>query len=269
MITPDPKYQTADGRKYRYPGKTTGYPGVTTVIGSAWPSGHLEDWRIGNIAKQCVENADALATRFKRISKKPDKIRDLYATGIKEQFIDWKDDYTAADRGTRIHEGLELRLTGENMEQLKSMMALDEYSSIRAAVKRLDKFNLTVEHVEVPVYCHDPKYAGTADIIGTYSKTVGNKTKKFRCVIDLKTGKRINKAYIPQLAAYARATELMLPDGTLRTMPKIHQAFVLHARPDKALLYRVDIAAGWRRFQSCHDIYTAARSEKGMELYDS
>ena len=275
------RYETADGqRKYRYPGRKKGYPGVTTVIGSAWPSGYLEDWRIGNIAVQCVANADFLRKKLKRIAQKPEKYRALHIPAIKELLIGWKDDYSAANRGTRIHRGVEVLLgeywTGSTTADLNGILNLDkditqdlspdELASVDMAIAALDRLGVEVEYVEVPVYNHDPKYAGTADIIGTFQRTIRGKRRTVRAVIDLKTGRRISKAYIPQLAAYAKAAELL--DGEeLKPMPDIGMALVLHVRPDSAQYYAIDIPKGWADFLACHRIYTSSTSTKGMTLY--
>ena len=164
------RFSTAQGRKYKYPGKTRGYPGVTTVIGAAWPAEYLEAWRIGNIAKRAVEHSGELSKRLKRVSKKPPKLRAMYATGLKETFIEWKDDSTAANRGTRIHQGLEHMLTADDAYD---ELYPDEQASVDTALAALQRFGVKIEHVEVPLYCHNPKYAGTADIIGTRKLKAG------------------------------------------------------------------------------------------------
>ena len=261
------RYKTADGSRYRYPGKKRGYPGVTSVIGRAWPSGHLEDWRIGNIAAQCIANVDLMRKRFKRIAKKPEKYRELHIPALKELFIGWKDDYSAANRGTRIHRGVELMFDPDiSTEADLLQLAPDELSSVEMALAALERLGVEVEYLEVPVYNHDPKYAGTADIIGTFRKTIRGTQRKIRAIIDIKTGKRVNKSYIPQLAAYAKADEIRIGDET-RPMPTIHIALVLHVRPDSAQFYQVDIEEGWQDFLACQRIYTSSTSEQGMSLY--
>lgn len=266
-IVDDPKYDSASGRRYRYPGKKVGYLGVTSLIGNAWPSEHLENWRIGNIAKNCVTHSKEVAKKFKHISKKPDKIKHMYAQGVKDLFLDWKEDNTASSRGTRIHEALEAYFLDEPIPKATEQ---DERATMRSAITCLESINFICEYVEAPIYNHTLKYAGTADLIGTFEVKLGKKRKRLRAVIDLKTGKRISRSYLPQLAAYAMAEEVMFDVGhktKVRSMPKIHRAFVLHALPHKAVLYRVDIELGWAIFQACHTVSTQATATKGIELY--
>ena len=276
--TEDIRYKTSDGaRKYRYPGKKQGYPSVTSVIGSAWPSGHLEDWRIGNIAAQCVANADTMRKRFGGIAKKPEKYRELHIPALREQFIEWKDDFSAADRGTRIHAGVEAVLQGCPVDAIDSTLnfdreitqdlAPDETASVQMALAALDRLGVEAEHVEAPVFNHAPKYAGTADIIGTFKRVIRGRERRVRAVIDLKTGKRVSKAYGPQLAAYAMASELLV-GGEMKPMPRVHLALVLHVRPDSAQFFSVDIQEGWEDFLACHRIHASSTSKRGMSRYE-
>lgn len=220
-----------------------------------------------------------MASLFKRISKKPPRVQELHQIGLKERFIGWKQDYSAANRGTRIHTGtdyvltggpLELlpeRVTGTKYSELGEQMEPNEYASVAMAVKKLDSLGFHPEYVEAPVYGHDPMYAGTVDYIGTIRKTMRGKKRKIRALIDLKTGARVSRAYISQLAAYARATEILV-DGEIRPMPRIDIALILDVRPDSAKLYQVDIEYGYRLFVACHLIRQAVASKTGMTAYE-
>ena len=262
-------YDTDTGRKYRYPGKAYGYPGVTSIINTSWPSDFLEIWRIGNIAKKTVENSEEVAKRLKRIAKKPPKVRELYAKGLQETFLSWKDDFRAANRGTRIHTGLERLYTGDKKKAIKDDMEPNEYAVVITAFEALRRMDFDMEYVEVPVYGHDPvKYAGTADFIGTFPKVMRGKTRRYRAVVDLKTGRRMYKNYIPQIAAYANANELITSNGEIIPMPGVTHGFILHATSKSAEFWQTDLEQGWLTFMACAQIYTAANTSKGMSKYE-
>ena len=259
---------SAAGRRYTYPGKARGYPSVTTVIGKSWPSPYLENWRINNVAKQVVGHSVELAEKLKHISQKPPKIRDLHAKGLGERFIGWKDDYTAADRGTRIHSGLEDLLLGEKSEKkLRKTMKPDEYAAVVSAKDALERLQVTPLFVEAPVFCHDPCYAGTVDLIGTYPRILRGKKRQLLAVIDLKTGRRLSSSYGPQLAAYAKATELLTADGLI-PMPPVKVALVLHATPKIGKFYRVDLEEAWQDFLACAHLYAASNRTGGLQEYE-
>ena len=256
------KYQSDSGRRYKVPLMKVSYPGVTSIISNAWPSPYLEDWRIGNIANRCIEDAPRLAKRLKKISKRPDSMREFSKQSLRKTFIEWKEDYTAANRGTRIHSLVEAHLTNTKAPDVP--ITSDEADTAIMAIAALDDLGFTAEYVECIVFNHWHQYAGTVDIIGTYKKRVGKKTKTIRAVVDLKTGRRVNKSYIPQIAAYARAEEIYISEDKGELMPKVHQGLILHARPKKAEFYRVDLATGWDTFLACRTIHTAANTSKGM-----
>lgn len=256
-------YDTESGRRYRYPGKKLGYPGVTSIIDSAWPSEHLERWRIGNVAKQMIENSKKLRKKLKHIESKPERVRDMYADGLQDLLMEWREDYSAADRGTRIHRGLELLYEGESKKSVKSDLKPDEYAAVLTSHSALERMGFEIEHIEVPVYGHDPvKYAGTADYIGTFPKVLRGKTKRFRAVVDLKTGRRVYKNYAPQIAAYAKAQEFIDKGGEVLPMPAVTHGFVLHASGESAEFYEVELEEGWLDFLACARIHQTHNSTK-------
>lgn len=260
------RYETEQGRKYKYPGKAYGYPGVTSIIKAGWPSEYLEIWKTGNIAKNMIAHSKEMRKRLKRIEAKPDRMKELSAAGLKQLLIDWREDTAAADRGTRIHAGVELVLTGESTsKKLKKDIAPDEYASMSSALEKLQSIDFQPSHIECPVYSHDPKFAGTADFIGSYAKTIRGKPRRVSALIDLKTGYRINKHFALQLAAYINADELMGQDGILIPMPKVAQGLVLHTGTKTPKLYKVDdLGEAYEDFLACVRIYNSANSKKGL-----
>ena len=266
-------YQTTDGRRYHYPGKKIGYPSVTTIL-KVWPSEYLEDWRIGNIAKQVVANSDTLYRDLKIISKKPERLKLMSYEELKGLFIEWKNDYTAADRGTRIHWGVEQVLTGEITKKkvLKKHIEPNEFSCVIAVLDKLKSMKFEPLYIEPAVYKHGKtKYAGRADLIGTYQKSSLGKKLKISCLIDLKTGKRYNRSYAPQIAAYVYADELIeFATDTPIKMPQVSQGIVLHAHQggEAATLYKIDLKEAWEDFEACARIYKSSKSSKSAEVLE-
>ena len=263
------RFETAAGRRYRHPNRKLGYPSVTTIIGKAWPHDYLEVWKMKNLAKTLIKNSDEVIERLQTIKERPQRIQDLSHEGLSALLIEWREDYSAADRGTRIHEGLEVLLRGEmTAKKLRKQMEPEEYAQVITAVHKLEEIHFQPTHIEVPVYGHDPvKYAGTADLIGEFSKHVRGKMRRYRAVIDLKTGRRVYKDYAAQLAAYARAQEILNSEGELEVMPEIKTALVLHVVAGAANLYRVDIEKGWDDFAACAHIFYSSNSEGGLTEY--
>lgn len=258
------RYQSPDGRKYKVPApaKTEGYIGVTSVINNTWPASHLEDWKIGNIARHCVMESASLSKRLKKISKRPPAMREFSKDSLKKTFVGWKEDWTAANRGTRIHSLLEAHYAP--MKPPENVSA-DEADTALAAIAALDQLGFTAVAAESVVYNHTHQYAGTIDLVGTFEVTVGKKSRTVRAVVDLKTGRRISKSYAPQLAAYAYAEQFLDPAAyDLHDMPPIDQALILHATAKKAEFYRIDLAESWEIFLACLRIHKAATSGKSF-----
>ena len=269
MTKPSDPINTPSGRRYFYPGKKLGYPSVTTIISAAWPSDYLEAWKTRNIAKAIIANVEDMSERLERIKSRPPKMRELYSERLGETLLDWRDDHTAADRGTRIHEGLELLLTGQlSAKKLKKTMRPEEYVQTLTAADALHRLGFQPMYVEAQVFHHGMKYAGTADLIGTYTRIVRGKKRKYVTCVDLKTGKRINRYFAAQLAAYSYAEELLTGVGDVIEMPKVKNALVLHVVAGKAQFYRVNLSHGWEDFQACERIYRSANSTGGLKEYD-
>ena len=75
----------------------------------------------------------------------------------------------------------------------------------------------------------------------------------------------MNKAYIPQLGAYAYAETMIHPETKkVIFMPYIRTGHVLHATSKKAELYSVDIEDAKELFDSCALIYQTANTSGGL-----
>ena len=235
------------------------YPSVTRILDATWPSGGLENWKIGNIASKLIDDAEDNALKLLNIANRGRKFRELAKESWKEKLIEWKDDFTAANRGTRIHNGMEaLYRKQTTTTQLERKMEEDEYEVIVNALLCIQEHGIEVKMMEIPVYGEAPyKYAGTADIL---AKIDGE-----YCVIDLKTGKRLNRSYIAQVAAYSFA-DRAYANGKMRKWPEIKRGFVLKSSPNQADLYEIDLKVGKEIFEACCLVYETSNTSGGMTL---
>ena len=257
---PGRHYDTGRGRMYKHPDYKRGFPSVTTIIGRVWPSGYLEDWRVRNLAGAMIADVDDYLERFERIAGKPEAMRILHQDSLKDRLLEDRNDYSAAERGTRIHKAVEVRLRyGKKSAWADGLQAPDERAATVTACKAVKRLGVEVWGLEVPLFGHSPvKYAGTADIIGTFQGDL--------CVIDLKTGRRVNRAHMPQLAAYAECTEYWAHQAQIiMELPaKITRALILHARPDYAAWHDVDLEVAVPIWEHCALLEQATRSSAGM-----
>ena len=151
--------------------------------------------------------------------------------------------FEAGERGTRIHSGLETLAKGgtvilnppqhPNYSQdeinaipfVNVMRYQDEYLQVMKLKQFFDIVKPEIEAVEITVYAHSHKYAGTVDLMlrikdGSYAVN-GRTPLKIpggRYCCDLKSGKIIDRSAYKQTAAYARAYEEMemgKVDGTI------------------------------------------------------
>ena len=146
------KYDTPSGRRYRHPGDTHQYPSVTTIIGSVWPSHWLDHWKDKNAARAMLLDAKNVSKKLKRLADRPEDMLELYVPKYAEMMNKWRQDYTAANRGTRIHQGLEDSLNGTSDKKLKKTMVSEEFATMVAARTALLGSGFVPEYVEAPVY---------------------------------------------------------------------------------------------------------------------
>src|SRR5699024_8588123 len=154
------------------------------------------------------------------------------------------EDYTrsAADFGTLVHAACEQwgrdgrRPTRDDVGDLAAQMRSDQGSFaaekdlqrlLDRADARLDGYGAFLEdyqpefvEVEQTVVNHTVGYAGTTDAI----VRLGNALLS----ADIKTSKKVRGDYALQGVAVTRAEQLIDDDGTLREMPELTGAFVIH-----------------------------------------
>ena len=190
--------KTGESNERWYLYKDKPVPSVTTVISAVWPPGGLTYWRMKNVARKLAtpENSEA----FSRISTRSSALREMGVDIWGDKFVDWRDDTTKADRGTRIHLAFEFVMRGWatlRYYREEGKLALDEYETLKNAVEFLREQGVTKGLCEVKLFGTTPglRYAGTADLIVSLN---GRKV-----VLDLKTGRNLSKTWSPQLGAHA------------------------------------------------------------------
>jgi len=151
---------------YTHPDDPGSWTSVTTIIGSVWPSHHLDRWKVGNQARRCVNDSTEIRDLLKRSAKLDEDMRDGYVKKISDLLWEWRDDWTAADRGTRIHTGVERLLNGEKRKSVKKDMVDSEFQTAVHAVDALGRLKIEPEYIEARVFNFDSRYAGTVDLIG-------------------------------------------------------------------------------------------------------
>ena len=247
--------QTQTGRRYLLPGGATA-PSVTTVVSRSWPRTNdgLERWRTRNVARHLMGDADAVGRMLTRAAGRPERMRMLTADRLAARMWEARNDYTAADSGTRVHAAVEHRLTRPKKGWARNLDNR-ERATAETALAALDGFEAV--HVECAVYRPDkPAYAGRVDLVAT--DAFGSV-----CLIDLKTGRRFQRSSIAQMGGYAAATALVDADGAHVPMPQAERLLVLHAYPDAHQVYEIDVDAALAAWDRCIESFTFATARRG------
>ena len=185
---------------------------------------------------------------------------------------------TSRQRGTAVHDALEFLLSCSTMEDrlkvatgiMKHTLEVEAHADLVAAVELLDHYEAEVLYVEALVW-HVPEdrtpdtviYAGTPDLLlrmpakGRFAKSVGWKSKRpIVAIADLKTGRSVWGDHGLAVSAYAKATHLVEPDGTVIPMPTIDKALALHCYEGVGEAQEiVDIDEGFRQFLSAATVW--------------
>lgn len=154
-----------DSRYYRRNGNF--YPSITYIL-QCYPKGkHFEDW-----LKQVGYSADTIVRR-------------------------------AGDEGTKVHNLIELYLTGVKINLLDSKGNLNYepniWSMFLKFVEWWETWNPTLIESEIFLFSDEYKFAGTTDLVCEINGE--------RWIIDFKTSNHLHKTYDLQLSAYAKAYE--------------------------------------------------------------
>lgn len=107
----------------------------------------------------------------------------------------------AADRGSRVHKGIDLMLAGNTLERGQhingSPTTTEEWKMLMSAVSWFEEEKPTVLRNEAPVWSNLYGYAGTMDLYCKFGDVY--------TIVDFKTSSAIHKSYRLQLQAYAHA----------------------------------------------------------------
>ena len=220
VITSDAgKLRTDSGRGRLYAWGDETFRSVTTLLGALG-----KPWLGGWAAKMVAEYAYDRRDKWDGLTK-AEAVRLLKGAP-------WDKRDAAADVGTAVHSAIESLVLGQTPPPYPE--------SIAAHMANFDRFLADYRPewhaAEAAVFSRKYGYAGTLDgIVG-----IGGKSY----ILDVKTSKALYADTFPlQLAAYAHAEFIGLPDGTEGTMPPIDGGVILHLTAEDYRLVQVRIDA--------------------------
>lgn len=236
--------EESGSRYYLHPTTGERFISVTTALDVIAKFG-LQDWAAGLAADWAIDNARWLA------QVATDGLVDCHdregcgscRTCARRTMVGRhsrvRDD--AADLGSRLHEAAEHHVLfgagAEVDDDVKPL--LDQYT------RWVEAWKPEIVATEATVISRAYGYAGTLDAIVKLTQ-LDLLPKDFHplaglnLVADTKTGKHIELKHGWQVAAYANAEAILLPDGTEEPLPEIGGGLILHTRADKFQVRRVD-----------------------------
>lgn len=243
MTTPSLSADTPRGRMYRLePGGPLVHPSITTVAGIR-AKDHLMGWHSTMAAKRALEMYAWLDRNPGRAQAEIARVtRDRW--GTQKRIAAAAGDHTrqASDFGTLVHAACEdwarsgqrpsRADIAERIEQMRAGSgAFAAERSLDGLLDRvagrldgydgfLQDFSPEFLEVEQTVMNHDVGYAGTTDCIVRIGSTVLSG--------DIKTSKKVRGDYALQGVAVINAEVLVDDDGTVRDLPEMTGAFVIH-----------------------------------------
>ncbi len=243
MTTPELSASTPRGRMYRIePGGKLVHPSITTVAGMR-SKDHLNDWYARMASQRALD-------MFAYLDRNPTRAFDEIKRVARDKWTTQKriaaaaPDYTkkAADFGTFVHalceqwerDGVrpdhaaitdlatEWRSNGDLLSMERNLGDLVQRTTVRldGFGTFLDDFQPEFIEIEQTVVNHSIGYAGTTDAIVKIGNTLLS--------ADIKTSKKVRGDYALQGVAVVRAENLLDNDGTIRDMPELTGAFVIH-----------------------------------------
>jgi hypothetical protein len=228
-------------RSYTWPPTNEVFPSVTTVL-SVLNKPALVGWAAKEVATYALENLGQLQVLN---DKDPDGALALLKGSP------YRKRNRAANLGSDVHRAVEAHVLEQPMPEWEPDVA--------PFMRQFEQFLLDVEPefeaTEATVYSREHGYAGTLDAIASVNQQ--------RLVLDVKTGSGVYPEFALQLAAYARADFIGMPDGQEVAMPQIEGAAVLHLRPDAFELIPTRIDAEiFMTFLSALDLFKAKEQER-------
>lgn len=243
MTTPQLSGSTPRGRMYRLePDGPLVYPSITTVAGMR-AKDHLQGWYATMASKRALEMYAWLERNPGRAGAEITRVtRDRW--GSQKRIAAAAEEHTrrASEFGTLVHAVCEswgrsgerpgtdeVVGTMESMRTATGAFATEPSVDdlLRRVAVRLDGYDRFLQDfspefiaVEQTVVNHTVKYAGTTDCIVRIGNTLLSG--------DIKTSKKVRGDYALQGVAVVRAEQLLDGDGTVRDMPELTGAFVIH-----------------------------------------
>lgn len=199
---------------------------VTTIIGNGLPKPAIAGWQAKTIAEFAVANHRQLeamlaGVRLVRTADRLLMVSDPDAVTAAIEWLKgspWRESSRKMNIGSAVHAEAEAYVLKLPRPEPPPTVA-PYLASFR---NFLDDFAPDFKMSEATVYSPRESYAGTLDAIFR----VGART----ILCDYKTGKGIYPDVALQLAAYAHAEFVLLPDGSSIDMPKVDGAAALHLR---------------------------------------
>jgi len=220
-----PEQVTLNRKRYYALADGTKLPSVTTILSTALNKPALVGWAAKTVAEEAMANLPALVKMS----------RTDYAGAVKQlKGSPYAQRDAAADAGTQAHKLAESYILGQPYEVPDPDSDLGR--TLGQFVRFLQDWSPTFEATEAVVANETIGYAGSLDAIARVPQ-LGNRL----LVWDWKTSKSgPYPEWALQVAAYARAEHLWLPDGTKVPMPKIEGAAVLRLRPNMYAVHEVE-----------------------------
>jgi hypothetical protein len=264
--------ENADGHRYYiHPVTGESMPSVTTIIEGTKNKAFLGPWLSSLTAKWCAKNAHLLAelgpegfvTAAKDAAKLASEIKadaGTYAHKVIESVIlAWADPANAGDVDLPLlpdHLG-DAFVDGIPASEFVDVVVAGFHQFVEDHKPRFEAAEMTVFHKQL-------SYAGTADITANL-RLLGSELG----LLDVKTGKNVDRSAWAQQAAYKRGLECLMPMGDVQPMPAIGSTLLLRLRPEYASGYRLirisdaDDARGWNRFRHALHVFRDIEGDDG------
>lgn len=230
MTAPRDATSTRAGRTYTWPPTGERFPSVTTIIAGGVPKPALPRWAAKSVAEYATEHFDQLQGLDRCTCGRARQCASCLAMVDLLKGAPWRDSGAAADLGSAVHAAAEAFALGTPTPPPSPGVApfLEQLAAFFAA------FQPVLVASEATVYNRQLGYAGTLDALMRMDGDL--------VLVDIKTSRSgVYPEAALQLAAYANAQWIGLPDGTEQPMPHIDRGAVLHLRPDRWELVPVRI----------------------------
>jgi hypothetical protein len=201
---------------------------VTTIL-NAVPKPALVNWAAKMAAEFAVENVDQITALVRK--GEPEAAVALV------KGAPWRSRDRAAAVGTHVHELVSAMILGTPWDDWPEELSpyLENFLSF------VSDYDVTFEASECQIYSRAEKYAGSFDFIATIPRIAEAGYAGPKVIGDVKTGKGVYAEAALQMAAYAAADFIGLPNDTEVPMPQVDAGVVLHLRPDGYALIPVRV----------------------------